>query len=98
MDLLLHNMKSMHKSVVRKLDLITASIDSDLVMMDVDQDQYFGITGVGARIWDLMAEPISVEELVKIILTEYDVDEHVCRLDIESFVDDLLKFNLVSLA
>jgi hypothetical protein len=83
--------------VSRNQDLIAASIDNDLVMMSVDQGEYYGITGVGSQVWEMLAEPISVEDITRHLCAEYDVDKNLCQADMQSFVDDLLKLGLVSI-
>ena len=44
---------------------------------------------VGASIWKMLQEEVTVEELVKKILEEYDVEEEVAREDIQEFLDRL---------
>ena len=43
--------------VSRNPNLVAANVDGDLVMMSVEQGEYFGITGVGSRVWELLATP-----------------------------------------
>jgi hypothetical protein len=84
--------------VSRNQDLIAASIDNDLVMMSVDQGEYYGITGVGSQVWEMIAEPIALEEIARRICAEYAVDETTCKTDIQSFVKELFQLGLVSIA
>lgn len=80
----------------RKPDLIAAEVDGDQVMMSIEQGEYFGITGVGSHVWELLARPISIAEITDIICTKYDVEEAQCRSDMQSFVEELFKLGLVS--
>lgn len=83
--------------VSRNQDLIAASIDDDLVMMSVDQGEYYGITGVGSQVWEMLAEPISVENITRYICAKYAVDKTSCQTDIQSFVEELLQLGLASI-
>ena len=86
------------KSLVsRNQELIAASIDNDLVMMSVDKGEYYGITGVGSQVWEMLAEPTSVEDMTRHICAEYAVDETTCQTDIQSFVEEMLQLGLVSI-
>lgn len=79
----------------RNPDLIGATIDDELVMMSVEQGQYYGLGGVGPRVWDLLAESRSFSELVGVILDEYDVDRTVCERDMQGFLEQMESLGLV---
>ncbi|OJA05998.1 hypothetical protein QHL1GM_11715 [Halomonas sp. QHL1] len=75
--------------------MVAANLDGDLVMMNEKLGRYYGISGVGARAWELLEAPVSVDNLVHYICQEYDIDSDTCRLDIMLFVQDLMKANLI---
>ena len=81
--------------LVRDPDMIAAEMDGDLVMMSVERGAYFGIGGVGTRVWELLEQPHSVDQLCAAIVAEYEVDEGVCRRDVVEFVQKLLDEKLV---
>lgn len=82
--------------LTRNSELISATVDDDLVMMSLTKGEYYGISGVGARIWELLAEPTTLDSLVDTICAEYKVDPQVCRADVEEFVTRLGDLGLVS--
>lgn len=82
----------------RNPDMVAANIDGDVVMMSVDQGQYYGITGVGSRAWELLEEPISIDDIIEIICHEYETDPASCREDMSNFVQELMKNDLVEIA
>jgi len=82
--------------VTRNSELISATVDDDLVMMSMTKGEYYGISGVGARIWELLAEPTTLDSIVDTICTEYEVEPQVCRADVEEFVTRLGDLGLVS--
>lgn len=79
----------------RNPDMVAANLDGDLVMMNEKLGRYYGISGVGARAWELLEAPASVDDLVQNICQEYDIDSDTCRLDIMLFVQELMKANLI---
>ena len=81
--------------VVRDPDMIAAEMDGDLVMMSVERGAYFGIGGVGTRVWELLEQPRSVDQLCAAIVAEYEIDEATCRTDVTAFVQRLLDEKLV---
>ena len=84
--------------ITRNPNLVAAEIDGDLVMMSVEQGEYFGITGVGSRVWELLATPTTVADITRVICTEYAVEETACQADMQTFVEELIQLGLVSAA
>ena len=79
----------------RNPDMVAANLDGDLVMMNEKLGRYYGISGVGARAWELLEAPASVDDLVNNICQEYDIDSDTCHRDIMLFVQDLMKAILI---
>lgn len=49
----------------------------------------------GSFFWDCLTSNTSVDEVVKKVTSEYDIDENTARKDIENFVDMLRNNNLL---
>jgi hypothetical protein len=81
--------------VVRNEGLMTAEVEGEVVAMGLDGSCY-GLRGVGARIWALIAEPRSVDSLCDQLLREYDVEEEVCRREVFDLLEDLRSGQLVT--
>jgi hypothetical protein len=81
--------------IVRNPDIVATEMDGDLVMMSIDRGEYFGISGVGSRVWELLGSPASVAEIVSHLTLEYDVEEDRCRAEVLDFVRSLFDRNLV---
>ncbi|MGQ7262210.1 PqqD family peptide modification chaperone [Vreelandella sp. V005] len=79
----------------RNPDMIAANLDGDLVMMNEKLGRYYGISGVGARAWELLETPASIDDLVSSICNEYEIDIDTCQQDIIRFAQDLMKVDLI---
>lgn len=84
--------------LTRNPDLISTDMDGDTVMMSVERGEYFGIGGVGPRVWDLLAKPTTLPAIVQAICAEYEVEPATCATDMEKFLAELLQGGLVSVA
>lgn len=73
----------------RSTDLLTTVIDGDIVALSLSRDSYFGMSGTGTRVWELLETPRSIDELVTLICSEFVVDEATARADIIAFVSEL---------
>lgn len=85
-------------ATLRRIDgLLSAVVGEELMMMDVTQGKYFNLNSVGARIWELLAEPISLEALVTDLTAEYDADQDTVRQEVEKFLTDLRQRGLLAM-
>ena len=53
------------------------------------------LNGIGSVIWDLTAEPISVQGIVHKLMAEYEVTADQCELEVKDFLHELHHANLV---
>ena len=81
--------------IVRHPDLVAAEMDGDLVMMSVEQGEYYGVGGVGPRVWELLEEPVSIDGITATISSEFDVEEGRCREDMAQFIHQMFEMGLV---
>ena len=70
-------------------DIVASDIDDEKVMMSVEKGQYFGLEPVGSRIWEMIAQPVRVSELIDVLLGRYDVDRETCEKDVLAFLEEL---------
>jgi hypothetical protein len=80
---------------VRTRDLSAREMDGELVLLDLIGSRYLTVTGVGVRIFELLAVDRSTNELVRTVVEEYDVDEEVARVDIDAFLQRLRDHHLL---
>ncbi|HEX6357334.1 PqqD family protein [Actinophytocola sp.] len=81
---------------LRTSDISARTIGGETIVLNLPSSQYFAITGIGSRVFQLLSEDRSVDELVTAILDEYDVDEDTARRDVETFVDRLRQAQLLA--
>lgn len=84
--------------IVRKRgDWLAAKVGDELVMMSAEKGNYIGLSEVGARIWELIETPQEVDALCVRLQQEYDVAAEVCRAEVETFLDELVKHGAIAL-
>ena len=47
------------------------------------------VNEVGVFLWKMLQEEVTMDDLVKAVLSEYEVEEAVARADIQEFLDKL---------
>jgi hypothetical protein len=86
-------------TVVRSTRVVGASVGDDAVMLNLERGQYLGLGGIGPRVWELLQDPLSVDEIAEFVFAEYAAaDLATCRSDIRDFVARLSDLGLVELA
>lgn len=80
---------------VRLADTSARTIGDETIVLNLPRSRYFTIRGVGVRLFELLAEETSVDDLVDTIVAEYDVNHAVARRDVEAFIARLRDEGLV---
>lgn len=70
-------------------------VGEETVLLDLVSGVYFGLDGVGKRIWESVAEGNNLGQAVAIIVTEYEVDEEQAQTDVIEFASDLVTRGLL---
>ncbi len=76
-------------------DWLAAKVGDELVMMSAAKGNYIGLSEVGARIWELIETPRSVDSLCDALVAEYDVDPATCRAEVDAFLATLAEHNAI---
>jgi Coenzyme PQQ synthesis protein D (PqqD) len=71
------------------------NLAEEAVILDLKAGVYYGLNSVGARVWDLIQKPKTVEQVRDAILEEYDVDLDRCERDLLVLLQDLVGRELV---
>jgi len=71
-------------------------VDGEMVLLDMNSENYFGLDAVGSSIWQAIeAEDGVLERVLPILLDEYEVEEDVLKRDLLAFVEQLVESGLV---
>lgn len=81
---------------LRTTDISTRTIGAETIVLSLSTSKYFTITGVGSRVFELLAEERSLDQLVETVVAEYDVDAGTARSDVTAFVDRLRAADLLT--
>ena len=64
-------------------------LDGEAVVLEIESGRYFGLNETGTRMWLLLQEHGSVEQVLRDLLNEYDVTEERLRRELLSFIETL---------
>jgi hypothetical protein len=76
--------------------MIGAEERGTAVLLHTERWVYLGFDEIGTMIWNLLDQPRSLSALVGAMKDRFDVDEATCSADVKSFLDDMVKQDVVS--
>lgn len=84
--------------IVRCEDLLEADVNGEVVALHIDKGQCYGMNGVASRVWAMLAEPVSPEQICARLGDEFEVDAETCRHDVASLLEDFRREGLIRAA
>ena len=81
----------------RKPGMLFNEIDGEVVMLSIENSEYYGMDKVGSRIWHLLEKPMKFRDLVSTLMEEYEVTEEQCTTDTLAFLKKITEKKLVDL-
>jgi len=85
------------KHVTIPEDVMISRVEDEIVLLNLESEQYFALDDIGARVWELLSEYGSTDIVIEQISTEYDVEPEVIRGDLTKLLADLKEAGLVSI-
>jgi len=70
-------------------------VDGEMVLLDMESENYFGLDEVGTAIWQAMQEKDTLKEVLNVLLEQYEVEEEMLENDLSDFLEKLVESGLV---
>jgi hypothetical protein len=81
--------------VVVAQDQVSCDLKGEAAILNLNDGMYYGLNEVGARIWSLLSEPITVSRIRDQLEREYDVDAARCEKDLVKLLRQLQDAGLI---
>lgn len=78
--------------------VLATTFDDEVVLLNLADGVYYGLSDVGARVWHLVGRAASLDSICQTIASEYDVEAGRCAEDVRALIQDLLSRGLVHVA
>lgn len=78
-------------------DHLSTRLGDDVVILGLRDSMYYGLNGVGARVWELLHTRRTRDELVEAIVSEYDVAADTAAADLDALLADLASRGLIAI-
>jgi hypothetical protein len=71
-------------------------VGDEMVLLDLESGVYFGLDGVGQRIWESIGKGLTLRSIASAIVAEFEVEEEQAQADVIEFVRDLVERGLLA--
>jgi len=88
-------MMNLNQKIVFADTVFAQEVDGEMVLLDMNSENYFGLDEVGTDIWRAIEEKRVLKEVLERLMEQYDVDEEVLKKDLIAFVEKLQDSGLV---
>lgn len=85
----------LNDTVAQSKGNIVSDMGGEKVMLSVDKGKYYNLGEMGGVIWDMIEKPISINQLVTVLISEYEVERSECEKQVMSFIELLLEEALI---
>lgn len=85
----------LHNRVVRTANVHTAPVSDELVILNLDRNDYNWLDPVGRAVWDLIDQPREVGDLCRRISEQFDASPDQIAADIPPFLAAMAEQGLV---
>ena len=79
-------------------DQVSSNLNGEAAILNLKTGVYFGLDPVGAAIWNLMAQPTTVESIRSAMLARYEVDATRCESDLFEQLSKLREHGLIEVS
>jgi len=86
---------SISSVVIAGKDQVSCEFESEAAILNLRDSFYYGLDDVGAAVWKLVQEPRRVNEIVELLLEQYEVDAERCTRDLLTLLSKLAALGLV---
>jgi hypothetical protein len=85
-------------ATINNENVVSRDLEGEAVILNLESGVYFGLNGVGTRIWALIQEYGSLRKVFEAMQQEYEVAPQVLESDLLQLIEQLQARGLVNLS
>ena len=75
-----------------------SEMNDEAVILSLKNGKYYGVNAVGVLTWKTIVHQNStLDEIVSVVMSRYDIDQDTCRREITAFLDGMLNEELIEI-
>jgi len=80
---------SVHSIVSATREQVSCALGDEAAILNLKNTVYYGLNPVGARVWNLLQQPMTIGQLRDALVDEYDVDVVRCESDLLELLEKM---------
>jgi hypothetical protein len=89
---------SAESRIVLAKDQVSCDLAGEAAIVNLNNGVYYGLDAIGARVWNLMREPVTFAHVVDSLLATYQVERPTLESDLRAFIHQLAEQGLVEIS
>jgi Coenzyme PQQ synthesis protein D (PqqD) len=73
-------------------------MEDEVIILGLETDQYYSLNAVGARLWQLLEQNLTLQEIHTALLVEYEVATEVLWEDLTRLIEVMAEEHLITIA
>lgn len=90
-------MLTLKQKVALKQDILVQNVDGEIVLLNLESEEYFGLDDVGSSMWSCLKESDTLQAAYDRLLDRYDVDPVELEQDFLNLVERFVEHELVEI-
>jgi hypothetical protein len=90
-------MLTLTQTIAVKKDILVQEMGGELVLLNLETEEYFGLDDIGNAMWSYLKESGSLQAAYDLLLTQYDVDPQELKQDFLTLVARFVEHDLVEI-
>ena len=86
---------SVHSIVSATREQVSCALGDEAAILNLKNTVYYGLNPVGARVWNLLQQPIAIGHLRDVLVEEYDVEATRCESDLLELLEKMRSEGLI---
>ncbi len=79
----------------KSLNVVSCQMDGSEALLNTETGHYYLLNPVGALVWSALDEHKSIEKLIELVTSTYDVSSEQCAQDLEALFSSMKSKGLV---
>lgn len=81
--------------LVRSPDQVSGDLDGRVVLLSIQNGEYYNMNAVGSRVWALLEKPTTAAALIERLMSEFEVERGKCEREVLVFLEKLRQSGLL---
>lgn len=92
------NRISHNSSLIRVSDLIYNEIDGEVVILSINNGEYYNLNKTGSELWNILEAQHSFIEIIDYLVSKYDINRIDCETDTLECLEDMIDNGIIKYA